>query len=36
VCKRFELHRFRKTFATMHHEAGVGFHLFQVEHCDMP
>jgi integrase/recombinase XerD len=23
VCKRFELHRFRKTFATMHHEAGV-------------
>jgi integrase/recombinase XerD len=23
VCKRFELYRFRKTFATMHHEAGV-------------
>jgi integrase len=23
VCKRFELHWFRKTFATMHHEAGV-------------
>jgi integrase/recombinase XerD len=23
VCDRWELHRFRKTFATMHHEAGV-------------
>ncbi|HEY3937329.1 MAG TPA: hypothetical protein VGL97_07850 [Bryobacteraceae bacterium] len=23
VCKKWELHRFRKTFATMHHEGGL-------------
>jgi integrase/recombinase XerD len=29
VCTRFELHRLRKTFATMHHEAGVSARTIQ-------
>jgi len=29
VCKRWILHRFRKTFATMHHEAGVSARTIQ-------
>jgi integrase/recombinase XerD len=29
VCKRFNLHRFRKTFATMHHEAGISVRTIQ-------
>jgi integrase/recombinase XerD len=37
VCKRFELHRFRKTFATMHHEAGVSARTIQLwlRHSDL-
>jgi integrase/recombinase XerD len=37
VCKRFELHRFRKTFATMHHEAGVPVRTIQrwLRHSDL-
>jgi integrase/recombinase XerD len=29
ICERFGLHRFRKTFATMHHEAGVSARTIQ-------
>jgi integrase/recombinase XerD len=37
VCKRFELHRFRKTFATMHHEARVSARTIQLwlRHSDL-
>jgi integrase len=37
VCKRFELHRFRKTFATMHHEAGISARRIQLwlKHSDL-
>ncbi|WP_433966818.1 tyrosine-type recombinase/integrase [Tunturiibacter gelidiferens] len=37
VCKRFELHRFRKTFATMHHEAGISARTIQswLRHSDL-
>jgi integrase/recombinase XerD len=37
ACKRFELHRFRKTSATMHHEAGVPVRTISrwVRHSDL-
>jgi integrase/recombinase XerD len=37
VCRRFELHRFRKTFATMHHEAGISARTIQswLRHSDL-
>jgi integrase len=37
VCDRFELHRFRKTFATMHHEAGISARSIQrwLRHSDL-
>lgn len=37
VCTRFELHRLRKTFATMHHEAGVSARTIQrwLRHSDL-
>ncbi len=37
VCTRFELHRLRKTFATMHHEGGVSARTIQrwLRHSDL-
>jgi integrase len=37
VCDRWELHRFRKTFATMHHESGVSARTLQrwLGHSDL-
>jgi integrase len=37
TCSRFVLHRFRKTFATMHHEAGVSARTIQrwLRHSDL-
>jgi integrase/recombinase XerD len=37
TCKRFELHRFRKTFATFHHEAGISARTIQrwLRHSDL-
>jgi integrase/recombinase XerD len=37
VCRRWELHRFRKTFATLHHEAGVPVRTIQrwLRHSDL-
>lgn len=37
TCSRFELHRLRKTFATMHHEAGVPARTIQrwLRHTDL-
>jgi integrase len=29
VCDRWELHKFRKTFATLHHESGVSARTLQ-------
>jgi integrase len=37
VCSRWELHKFRKTFATMHHESGVSARTLQawLGHSDL-
>lgn len=37
ICDRFGLHKFRKTFATMHHEAGVPVRTIQrwLRHSDL-
>ena len=37
VCRRFDLHKFRKTFAGMHHESGVSMRTLQdwLGHADL-
>lgn len=37
VCSKWELHKFRKTFATMHHESGVSARTLQawLGHSDL-
>jgi integrase/recombinase XerD len=37
TCRRWELHRFRKTYATMHHEGGVSVRTIQrwLRHSDL-
>jgi site-specific recombinase XerD len=37
VCSKWELHKFRKTFATVHHESGVSARTLQawLGHSDL-